>query len=64
MLVLTRRTNESVDLIDSLSGVRLATITVTGISANGVVRLGFDCPDYIYIERDDIKNKNKSSGGI
>lgn len=67
MLILTRKVSESVDLIDKRSNERLGTIRILGQAANGDVRIGFDCPSHVMIERDDMKRRNngdeKSDGG-
>jgi carbon storage regulator CsrA len=57
MLILTRRINESVDLIDKRSGERVGTVTILGSAQNGVFRVGFDCPAHVKIERDNIKRR-------
>lgn len=61
MLILTRRTSESVDLTDKRTNERLATVTILGKADNSTVRIGFDCPAHIKIERDDIKDKRSDA---
>jgi sRNA-binding carbon storage regulator CsrA len=56
-LILTRKLGGAVDFTDTRTGELLGTIRILGIAKNGEVRMGFDCPDYICIERDDIKQR-------
>lgn len=63
MLVLTRKINESVDLIDNRTGQRIGTVIILGMASNDTVRVGFDCPSHVRIERDNIKRRRSDGDG-
>ncbi len=55
MLLLTRRINESVYLLDSNTQEVLAEVKIIAING-GLVRIGFECPTHVAIRRDNIKS--------
>ena len=58
MLLLTRRQGESVFLTDKRTNEIIGEVKI--IAANpGAVRIGFACPSYISIQRDDMKSAKK-----
>lgn len=57
MLVLTRRLNESVSLMNREGTIVIATVMVLGIAPDGHVRLGFDAPDSVKILRDNARRR-------
>jgi carbon storage regulator CsrA len=58
MLLLIRRPGESVFLHDKRTKELVGEVKI--IAANsGQVRIGFECPPHISIERDDIKNRRE-----
>jgi sRNA-binding carbon storage regulator CsrA len=74
MLILTRRKNEAVDLIDRQTGEVLATVTVLEFLPNNVIRLGFEALPSMRIVRDNAidrtgdkdngKESNEESGAV
>lgn len=53
MLVLTRKPGESVFLTDTRTGEPLGEVKFIAYSSNGQLRIGFECPKYIAIIRDN-----------
>ncbi len=53
MLVLTRKIDEKIDVIDITSGLRIATINVLGM-LSGIVSLDFTVPPNIRIIRTEL----------
>lgn len=62
MLMLTRRRNEQIDLIDKSSGNVFCTISVLEFLPNNVVRLGFEADQSVRIVRDDAKRRHSPEG--
>jgi sRNA-binding carbon storage regulator CsrA len=65
MLLLTRRSGESVFLTDTRTGEKIGEVKIIGVNQGhmGMVRIGFECPDYIEIVRDDAKPLKENADG-
>lgn len=63
MLILTRRKNEAVDLIDRDSGEVLCAVSILELLPNGVVRLGFEADSSVRIVRDNAVQKGDMDNG-
>lgn len=61
MLILVRRQNESVDIIDSRTNEIICTVFMLGSIAAGGARLGFEAPKHINIIRDDARARSAQS---
>lgn len=59
MLVLTRSDQQSVFLNDRTTGRRIAEVKVLGVSASGVVRLGFEADERVSIVRDNMRRDSE-----
>ncbi len=62
MLVLSRKIRETVVIYCKLTGEEIGRVNVTAIKGDKV-RLGFDFPDWIGIDRNELKKK-KDDGPV
>jgi carbon storage regulator CsrA len=65
VLILSRRTGEAIDIIDSRNQEVLCTLTVLKVKPDNQVSLGFNAKPHISLVRDDairVLNKGESNG--
>lgn len=60
MLILARREQERVTV--RVNGELLVTVTVTKVRSNGQVRLGFEAPDHVQIDRFEVDTERQNGG--